>query len=142
MRFTPRSLSTSSLITGAGPIGIRAGAVARHIRARHIVITDVNPKRLKLAIEVADVMPVDVTKEDLKEVMRRLRMTEGFDYSDIYLQIALDVRTTAGSAPPTSKCSADVQALNRARSGKTPNYAAPPHPSGLRRHCRLDRAKP
>ena len=43
------------LITGAGPIGIMAGAVARHIGARHVVITDINPKRLKLAEEVADV---------------------------------------------------------------------------------------
>src|ERR1700741_2133823 len=44
------------LITGAGPIGIMAGAVARHIGARHVVITDINPKRLKLAEEVADVV--------------------------------------------------------------------------------------
>src|SRR5271166_6186553 len=63
------------LITGAGPIGIMAGAVARHIGARHVVITDVNPKRLKLATEVADVVAVDVSKEDLKATMTRLRMT-------------------------------------------------------------------
>ncbi len=67
------------LITGAGPIGIMAGAVARHVGARHVVITDVNPKRLALAAEVADVLPVDVSKEDLKAVMAGLRMTEGFD---------------------------------------------------------------
>ncbi len=67
------------LITGAGPIGIMAGAVARHIGARHVVITDVNPKRLALAAEVADILPVDVSKEDLKAVMDRLGMTEGFD---------------------------------------------------------------
>jgi threonine 3-dehydrogenase len=67
------------LITGAGPIGILAGAVARHVGARHVVITDVNPKRLALAAEVADVVPVDVSKEDLKAVMARLKMTEGFD---------------------------------------------------------------
>jgi D-arabinose 1-dehydrogenase-like Zn-dependent alcohol dehydrogenase len=54
------------LITGAGPIGIMAAAVARHVGARHVVITDVNPKRLALAAEVADVLPVDVSKEDLK----------------------------------------------------------------------------
>src|SRR6202142_2199269 len=53
------------LITGAGPIGIMAGAVARHVGARHVVITDVNPLRLKLAAEVADVTPVDAAKEDL-----------------------------------------------------------------------------
>jgi threonine 3-dehydrogenase len=67
------------LITGAGPIGIMAGAVARHIGARHVVITDINPKRLKLAEEVADVVTVDISKTDLKETMSRLKMTEGFD---------------------------------------------------------------
>src|SRR5437763_7943993 len=53
------------LITGAGPIGIMAGAIARHVGARHVVITDINPLRLKLAAEVADVTPVDVSKENL-----------------------------------------------------------------------------
>ena len=67
------------LITGAGPIGIMAGAVARHVGARHVVITDINPKRLALAAEVADVVPVDVSKEDLRGVMGRLKMVEGFD---------------------------------------------------------------
>lgn len=67
------------LITGAGPIGIMAAAVARHVGARHVVITDVNPARLELAAQVADVTPVDVTKEHLSDVKARLRMTEGFD---------------------------------------------------------------
>ena len=67
------------LITGAGPIGIMAGAVARHVGARHVVITDISPKRLALAAEVADIMPVDVSTDDLKAVMARLKMTEGFD---------------------------------------------------------------
>ncbi len=67
------------LIAGAGPIGIMAGAVARHVGARHVVVTDVNPTRLALAAEVADVVPVDVGKEDLGDVMARLGMKEGFD---------------------------------------------------------------
>src|SRR5262249_28733444 len=67
------------LITGAGPIGIMAAAVARHAGARHVVITDVNAFRLELAGRVADVVPVDVSKESLKDVMGRLKMTEGFD---------------------------------------------------------------
>ena len=67
------------LITGAGPIGIMAAAVARHVGARHVVITDVNPTRLALAAGVADVTPVNVASEDLKDVMARLKMTEGFD---------------------------------------------------------------
>lgn len=67
------------LITGAGPIGIMAGAVARHVGARHVVITDVNPARLELAARVADVTPVNVATEELRDVMVRLKMTEGFD---------------------------------------------------------------
>jgi threonine 3-dehydrogenase len=67
------------LVTGAGPIGIMGAAVARHVGARHVVITDVNPERLKLATEVADVVPVNVATEDLRAVMDRLGMKEGFD---------------------------------------------------------------
>ena len=67
------------LITGAGPIGIMAAAVVRHAGARHVVITDVNPVRLELAAKVADVTPVNVTKEELRDVMARLKMKEGFD---------------------------------------------------------------
>ena len=67
------------LITGAGPIGIMAAAVARHVGARHVVITDINPARLELAAKVADVTAVDVSKEDLREVMARLKIVQGFD---------------------------------------------------------------
>jgi threonine 3-dehydrogenase len=67
------------LVTGAGPIGIMAAAVARHVGARHIVITDINPYRLELAGRVADVRPVNVASEDLKSVMQGLGMREGFD---------------------------------------------------------------
>ncbi|MGB3177503.1 MAG: L-threonine 3-dehydrogenase [Albidovulum sp.] len=67
------------LITGAGPIGIMAAAVARHVGARHVVITDVNQDRLDLAAEVADVVPVNVARQDLREVEGALKMKEGFD---------------------------------------------------------------
>jgi threonine 3-dehydrogenase len=67
------------LITGAGPIGIMSAAVARHVGARHIVITDINPTRLKLAAEVTRVVPVNTAEEDLQDVMARLGMQEGFD---------------------------------------------------------------
>jgi len=67
------------LITGAGPIGIMAGAVARHVGARHVVITDVNPARLELAGQVADIVPVNVATEDLRAVMARLKLVQGFD---------------------------------------------------------------
>ncbi len=67
------------LITGAGPIGIMAAAVARHVGARHVVITDVNQARLDLAAEVVDVVPVNVAASDLREVESGLKMKEGFD---------------------------------------------------------------
>jgi threonine 3-dehydrogenase len=67
------------LITGAGPIGIMAAAVARHVGARHVVITDINPARLALAAEVAEVTPVNVAVEDLRDVQARLKMAQGFD---------------------------------------------------------------
>lgn len=67
------------LITGAGPIGIMAAAVARHVGARHVVITDVNPARLELAETVTDVVAVNVAEEGLDPVIKRLKMTQGFD---------------------------------------------------------------
>lgn len=67
------------LITGAGPIGIMAIAVARHAGARHVVITDVNPYRLELAEKFDVTRTVDVTKENLKDIQKELGMTEGFD---------------------------------------------------------------
>ena len=67
------------LVTGAGPIGIMAAAVARHVGARHVVITDINADRLALAAKVADVVPVNVGSEDLKSVIAGLKMKEGFD---------------------------------------------------------------
>lgn len=67
------------LITGAGPIGIMAAAVALHVGARHVVITDVNPYRLELAKKLGVKHTVDVSKQNLKDVMHSLDMTEGFD---------------------------------------------------------------
>ncbi|MDG1103335.1 MAG: L-threonine 3-dehydrogenase, partial [Ascidiaceihabitans sp.] len=67
------------LITGAGPIGIMAAAVARHAGARNVVITDVNQDRLDLAAKVADVTPVNVTKTDLADVQAQLKIMQGFD---------------------------------------------------------------
>ena len=67
------------LVTGAGPIGIMAAAVARHVGARHVVVTDINPDRLALAARVADVETVNVATEDLNDTIARLKMKEGFD---------------------------------------------------------------
>ena len=67
------------LITGAGPIGIMAAAIAKHVGARHVVITDVNDYRLSLAKKMGATAAVNVLNQDLKQVMQDLGMTEGFD---------------------------------------------------------------
>ncbi len=67
------------LITGAGPIGIMAVAIARHVGARNIVITDVNDYRLGIAKQMGATRAVNVTRKSLKDVMDELQMTEGFD---------------------------------------------------------------
>ena len=72
-------LGEDVLVTGAGPIGIMAAAVARHAGARHVVITDVNPYRLDLARKFGVTAAVDVRTERVEEVQKRLGMKEGFD---------------------------------------------------------------
>lgn len=67
------------LITGAGPIGVLAAAIARHIGARNVVVTDVNPYRLAMAARHGANRVVDVRSESLGPVMAELGMTEGFD---------------------------------------------------------------
>ena len=67
------------LITGAGPIGIMAVAILRHIGARHVVITDVNDHRLDLARKMGATRAVNVKHQKISEVMAELGMTEGFD---------------------------------------------------------------
>jgi threonine 3-dehydrogenase len=56
-----------------------AAAVAKHVGARHVVITDVNPFRLELAQKMGATRAVNVAEQDLKTVMDELGMTEGFD---------------------------------------------------------------
>ena len=72
-------LGEDVLVTGAGPIGIMAAVVARFSGARHVVITDVNPNRLKLAEKAGIPITVDSRTTRLKEVQKRLEMREGFD---------------------------------------------------------------
>lgn len=67
------------LIAGAGPIGIMAAAVCKHVGARNVVITDINDYRLELARSMGVTRAVNVANEDLRAVMRELGMTEGFD---------------------------------------------------------------
>ncbi len=72
-------LGEDVVITGAGPIGIMAAAVVRHAGARHVVITDVNPKRLKLAEKLGVTLAVNTGETRLCDVQTTLKMHEGFD---------------------------------------------------------------
>ncbi|MBT8506656.1 L-threonine 3-dehydrogenase [Coxiella-like endosymbiont of Rhipicephalus sanguineus] len=67
------------LITGAGPVGLMAAAIARHVGARYVVITDVNEYRLALAEKIGVTLAVNPTSTSLTKVMENLGMTEGFD---------------------------------------------------------------
>jgi len=67
------------LITGAGPIGVMAVAIARFVGSRHVVITDVNPYRLELARKMGASLALDVRTETLDSAMKTLQMDEGFD---------------------------------------------------------------
>jgi threonine 3-dehydrogenase len=67
------------LITGAGPIGVMAAAIARHVGARHVVVTDVNEYRLGLALKMGASRAINVSKVSIEATMKELGMTEGFD---------------------------------------------------------------
>jgi threonine 3-dehydrogenase len=72
-------LGEDVLVTGAGPIGIMAAAVAKHAGARFVVITDVNEYRLELARKMGVTAALNVAKGSLAEVQKKLGMKEGFD---------------------------------------------------------------
>ncbi len=72
-------LGEDVLITGAGPIGCMAVSIAKHAGARHVVITDVNPYRLKLAEKAGATIALDVTKNSVENCQKELGMKEGFD---------------------------------------------------------------
>ena len=67
------------LITGAGPIGLMATAIARHVGARHIVVTELNSYRRELAYQMGATLVVDPRERSLEDVMLELEMKEGFD---------------------------------------------------------------
>jgi threonine 3-dehydrogenase len=72
-------LGEDVLITGAGPIGVMATAVARHAGARHVVVTDLNPYRLDLAKKMGATVALNVKDGSIAEVQKKLGMKEGFD---------------------------------------------------------------
>ncbi len=72
-------LGEDVLITGAGPIGCMATAVAQHAGARYVVVTDVNPWRLELAMRMGATRVIDVRNENISDVQKEMGMAEGFD---------------------------------------------------------------
>ena len=72
-------LGEDVLITGAGPIGCMAVAIAKHAGARYVVVTDVNPYRLELAKKMGATMTLDVRHERIEDARKKLGMKEGFD---------------------------------------------------------------
>ncbi|MGH2639116.1 MAG: L-threonine 3-dehydrogenase, partial [Rhabdochlamydiaceae bacterium] len=66
------------LITGAGPIGLMAVAIARKVGARHIVITDLNDYRLKIARKMGATRAINIKTDSIRQVMKELEMAEGF----------------------------------------------------------------
>jgi threonine 3-dehydrogenase len=85
-------LGEDVLVTGAGPIGLMAAAVARHAGARFTVITDVNPYRLALARKIGVTLAVNVRERNLVDVQKELGMTEGFD-------VGLEMSGASGALP-------------------------------------------
>ena len=72
-------LGEDVLITGAGPIGLMAAAVAKHAGARYVVVTDVNPYRLDLARQMGATLALDVRESSIADAQKQLGMHEGFD---------------------------------------------------------------
>ncbi len=87
-------LGEDVLVTGAGPIGLMATAVARHAGARHIVVSEPNAYRRELAARMGATITVDPRERDLADVQRELGMVEGFD-------VALEMSGTAAALTST-----------------------------------------
>jgi len=105
------ALGEDVLVTGCGPIGCMAVAIARHAGARYVVATDINPYRLELAKKMGATRAVDVRSEKLADVQKQLGMKEGFD-------VGLEM---SGSAPAFRDMIA-----NMAHGGKIAMLGIPP----------------
>jgi threonine 3-dehydrogenase len=114
-------LGEDVLITGAGPIGLMAGAVARHAGARHIVVSEPNAFRRGLALQMGATIAVDPRDRDLGDVQRELGMVEGFDVAfemsgnAVALRSAIDNMAHGGRIAilgiPTAEISLDVNTI-------------------------------
>jgi threonine 3-dehydrogenase len=114
-------LGEDVLITGAGPIGLMAGAVARHAGARHIVVSEPNAFRRGLALQMGATIAIDPRERDLADVQRELGMVEGFDVAFEMSGNATALRSAMSNMAhggriailgiPTAEISLDVNAL-------------------------------
>ncbi len=114
-------LGEDVLVTGAGPIGLMATAVARHAGARFVVVSEPNPTRRALAARMGATVAVDPRERDLADVWRELGMAEGFDVAlemsgaPAAIRGALDNMAHGGSIAilgiPTQEISLDVNEI-------------------------------
>jgi threonine 3-dehydrogenase len=114
-------LGEDILITGAGPIGLMAGAVARHAGARHIVVSEPNSFRRGLALQMGATIAIDPREQDLAGVQRDLGMVEGFDVAFEMSGNATALRSAMSNMAhggriailgiPTAEISLDINAL-------------------------------
>ena len=114
-------LGEDVLISGAGPIGLMATAVARHAGARHIVVSEPNPFRRELAIRMGATMAIDPRERSLRDLFDDLDMVEGFDVAMEMSGHAQALRDAIGSMAhgggiailglPTEEIGIDVNAV-------------------------------
>jgi threonine 3-dehydrogenase len=114
-------LGEDVLITGAGPIGLMASAVARHAGARHIVVSEPNAFRRGLALRMGATIAIDPRERDLKDVQRELGMVEGFDVAFEMSGVASALRSAMDNMAhggriailgiPTAEISLDVNQI-------------------------------
>jgi len=114
-------LGEDVLITGAGPIGLMATAVARHAGARYIVVSEPNPVRRELATRMGATVVIDPRERDLADVQRELGMVEGFDVAlemsgaQAAIRTAMDNMAHGGSIAilgiPTADVTLDVNEI-------------------------------
>ena len=114
-------LGEDVLVSGAGPIGLMATAVARHAGARHVVVSEPNAYRRELALRMGATLVVDPTERALPDVFAELDMVEGFDVvmemsgNPAAVRAAISAMAHGGGIAllgiPTEEISLDVNAI-------------------------------
>ncbi|MEO8571529.1 MAG: L-threonine 3-dehydrogenase, partial [Chloroflexota bacterium] len=114
-------LAEDVLVSGAGPIGLMATAVARHAGARHVVVSEPNAFRRELAMRMGATIAIDPRERELADVFAELDMVEGFDVAlemsgnPAALRAAIDSMAHGGRIAilgiPTEEIALDVNAI-------------------------------